>query len=292
MAELQILVNGLISGLVLATLALGFSLVYLPCRVFHIALGGIYAVTPYVAMAILRIDGGLPLAIIGSVVVAVTIGLLSESLNHRRLEQREASSGAHLIASLGAYIVLVEIVAVTWGNEIQTLRSGIDTTFAVGELILTSTQVMSGFLSAFLLAALFIWLRFTNMGLRLRALADNPIEFGLRGFNVDAHRLLAFGLSGLLAAAAALLTAYDAGFDPHGGLHMLVLAIVAVLIGGRDSFAGPVVGSVLLGVLKAAVVWYLSARWQDVATFLLLAVFLYIRPRGILGRNGRLEADA
>lgn len=292
MAELQIVVNGLISGMVLAVLALGFSIVYLPCRVFHIALGGIYALTPFVAMTILHSGGGWPFAIIGSVGSALVIGLLCELLNHRRLEQRQASSGAQLIASLGVFIILVEVVAITWGNENQILRSGIDKTFAINGLILTRAQVLSGLLSTVLLTALFIWLRFTNIGLRLRALADNPVEFGLRGFNVDAHRLFAFGLSGLLAATAALLMAYDVGFDPHGGLHMLVLAVVAVLIGGRESFLGPVVGGVLLGVLRALVVWYLSARWQDVATFVLLALFLYIRPHGICGRRGRLEADA
>ncbi|MEW8052324.1 MAG: branched-chain amino acid ABC transporter permease [Candidatus Thiodiazotropha sp.] len=292
MLELQIVVNGVISGMVLAVLALGFSIVYLPCRIFHIALGGIYAVTPFVAMTILSSGGGWPLALIGSVGAAVTIGLLCELLNHRPLEKRQASSGAQLIASLGVYIILVEVVAIIWGNEAQILRSGIDKTFAIGGLTLTLAQVLSGLLSTVLLAALFIWLRFTNMGLRLRALADNPVEFGLRGFNVDAHRLLAFGLSGLLAATAALLTAYDVGFEPHGGLHMLVLAIVAVLIGGRESFYGPVVGGVLLGVLRAVVVWYFSARWQDVATFVLLALFLYVQPHGICGRSGRLEADA
>jgi len=292
MAEMQIIANGLISGAVLAVLALGFSVVYLPCRVFHIALGGIYALAPYLAMTILRSGGGWPLAVVGSVSSAVVIGLLCELLNHRRLERRQASSGAQLIASLGVFIILVEVVAITWGNESQTLRAGIDKVFTFGELILTRAQTLSGALSVIILASLFVWLRYTNIGLRLRALADNPVEFGLRGFNVDAHRLLAFGLSGLLAATASLLTAYDVGFDPHGGLHMLVLAVVAVLIGGRESFLGPVVGGVLLGFLRALVVWYLSARWQDVATFLLLALVLYIRPGGICGRKGRLEADA
>lgn len=292
MAESQIVVNGLISGAVFAVLALGFSAVYLPCRVFHIALGGIYALTPFVAMTILRAGGGWPLALIGSAGLAVVIGLLCELLNHRRLEHRQASSGAQLIASLGVFIILVQVVAITWGNETQILRAGVDRTFAIGGLILTRAQVLSGTVSAVVLAAVFLWLKFTNIGLRLRALADNPVEFGLRGFNVDAHRLLAFGLSGLLAATAALLMAYDVGFDPHGGLHMLVLAVVAVLIGGRESFLGPVVGGVLLGVLRALVVWYFSARWQDVATFAILALFLYVRPHGICGRRGRLEADA
>lgn len=98
-------------------------------------------------------------------------------------------------------------------------------------------------------------------------MADNATEFALRGFNLYAYRLLVFCLAAILAATTSILSAYDIGFDPYGGLDMLLLAIVAVIIGGRRSFLGPVVGGLLIGLLRSMVVWYLSARWQDVATF-------------------------
>jgi branched-chain amino acid transport system permease protein len=101
---------------------------------------------------------------------------------------------------------------------------------------------------------------------------------------------LAFGVSGFLAAIAALLTAYDVGFDPHGGLIALLLAVVAVIVGGQQSFVGPVVGGILLGVARSEVVWFLSARWQDAVAFGLLALFLFVRPHGLIGREKRLEA--
>lgn len=290
--EIQVLINGLISGLAVAVLALAFSLVYLPCRVFHVAMGGIYALVPFVALSVLRHQPSWAMALGAGIGTGIVISLLCESLNHSRLERRQASGGAHLISSLGIFIVLVEIVAISWGNETQVLRVGIDRVFRMGSITLTRAQVFTGLISLLLLGGIYGGLRFSQLGLRLRALADNSIEFGLRGFNVNAYRLMAFAVSGLLVSSAALMTAYDVGFDPHGGLHMLVLAVVAVLIGGRESFMGPVLGGLLLGVLRALVVWYLSARWQDVATFLLLAVFLYVKPHGICGRAGRLEADA
>ena len=121
-------------------------------------------------------------------------------------------------------------------------------------------------------------------------MADNPVQFCLSGHNAQQYRLLAFGVSGLLGGAAALLTAYDVGFDPHGGLHALLLAIVAMIIGGRGSFRGPIVGGLLLGVVRAMVAWQFSIQWQDVFTFLLLAIVLYIRPDGLFARPSRLEA--
>jgi len=69
-----------------------------------------------------------------------------------------------------------------------------------------------------------------------------------------------------------------------------LLAVVAVIIGGQSSFSGPVLGALLLGIIRAQVVWYMSARWQEAATFLLLAVFLLFKPQGLLSSKTRLEA--
>jgi branched-chain amino acid transport system permease protein len=86
------------------------------------------------------------------------------------------------------------------------------------------------------------------------------------------------------------LTAYDLGFHPNGGLAILLLAIVAVIIGGRQSFLGPILGALLVGISRNLVVWFWSSKWQDAVTFLLLAITLLLIPNGILGRKTRLEA--
>ncbi len=112
----------------------------------------------------------------------------------------------------------------------------------------------------------------------------------LYGYDIRKLRLLAFTLSGLLAGIASLLTAYDVGFDPHGGLHALLLGVVAVIVGGRGTWWGPVVAGLVLGLLRAFIVWEFSARWQDAATFALLVIILFLRPQGLLGRKARLEA--
>jgi branched-chain amino acid transport system permease protein len=289
---IQVLANGIISGLTLAVLALAFSLVYLPCRVFHIALGGVYSLTPYIALTALAQGWPWATVIAASVAGAVATSLICELANHRSLERRRAPPGAHLIASLGLYIVIVQLIAIVWGPQTQVLRAGVGEFYKLaGEsVVLTRAQLLSAGVSVAALATFYGWLRLSQLGLRFRALADNPVEFALLGFNVNAYRALAFGLSGLLAGTASLLIANDLGFEPHGGMNAFLLAVVAVTIGGRRSYLGPVLGGLLLGLLRTAVVWFLSARWQDVATFAVLAAFLYIRPEGILARHARLEA--
>jgi branched-chain amino acid transport system permease protein len=288
----QILINGLISGSAIALLALAFQTVYLTTRVFFIALGGLYSAAPYFALAVEEV-GGMALAVLVSIVGGASLSVLCEWASHARLARRGASDGAQLIASLGIYIVIVQVIAMVWGNDTKTLRMGLDATTEFGDdLVVTGAQWVTLVAAIVSIGGFALFLLRSNLGLRLRALADNPIQFALFGYNIDSHRLLAFALGGLFASISALATAYDIGFDPYAGLHAVLLAVVAVIIGGQGSFRGPVLGALLLGLLRAEVVWYGSARWQDAATFALLAVFLLLRPQGLLGHKTRLEAAA
>ncbi|MBV9126369.1 MAG: branched-chain amino acid ABC transporter permease [Planctomycetes bacterium] len=289
---MQVAVNGIISGLTIAVLALAFTAVYLPTRVFHIALAGIYAAVPFIAWAGLKQGWPWYLAAVTATLTGVTLSISCEVFNHQPLERKRALPGVHLVSSLGINMILVQAAALLWGNEPKILRTGLDTVLKTGDVVLSPTQLPAAAVALLLLAGFYVWLRFSNLGLQFRGLADNPVEMALRGHNVRRLRLLAFGISGLLASAASLTTAFDLGFNPYTGLPALLLAVVAMIIGGRQSFVGPVVGGLLLGLLRSEVVWFLSARWQEGVTFLLLGIFLLLRPEGLFGPKVRLEAQA
>jgi branched-chain amino acid transport system permease protein len=252
----------------------------------------VYAAAPFVVWCGKNQGFADFLAVLLAVVVALALSLACETINHRPLEKRKASAGVHLVSSLGIYIILVAVLSLIWGSETKVLRTGLDRTVGFGTVIMTRTQVISAFVSCILLVVFYLWLRFADLGLQFRAIADNPTEFALRGCNVDRVRLLAFGVSGLLGGTSSLLVAYDVGFEPQSGLHAVLLAIVAVILGGRQTFAGPVIGALLLGVVRSEVGWFFSARWQNAITFLLLALVICVRPQGIIGRKVRLEAGA
>lgn len=289
---MQIILNGLISGSAIALLAVAFQMVYLPTRVFFIGLAGLYSLAPYLVFSAGKAGWSPAFGVGVAIAVVVALAVVCEWLNHARLARKGASDGAHLISSLGIYIVLVQVIAILWGNDTKTLRAGLDSTVHVGGAILAQSQLIMAGVACGLLLGVWVMLRASNIGLRLRALADNPTQFALFGYNVDAHRLIAFALAGIFASASSLLTAYDLGFDPHTGLHSVLLAVVAVIIGGRHSFAGPAIGGLLLGLVRAQVVWHLSARWQEAVTFAVLALFLLLRPHGLFGQKTRIEATA
>jgi branched-chain amino acid transport system permease protein len=287
---MQVLLNGLIGGLAVAVLAVAFQAVYLPTRVFFMGLAGLYASGPY-AFSWLR-DAGVPVALCaaGALAAVTALAVAAELANHRPLSEREASSGAHLISSLGIYIVIVQALVAVWGNSTRSLRPGVDTPFHIGSVVLTESQALSAVVSIAALGIALLLLHSSTLGLRLRALADNPSLFALCGYDVRMHRLIAFVLGGALAAVASLTSAWQIGYDPQTGLHATLLAVVAVMIGGRTSFVGPMAGGMLLGIVRVQVSWFWDARWQEAVTFALLAFCLLFRPEGLLGDRSRLEA--
>jgi len=291
---MQILVNSLISGLTIALLAVSFTVVYLPTRVFHIALGGIYALVPYIVWASLQFEvSWLWIAgVIGALAAGVVLSLACEVIIHAPLERKGVSSMAHLVASLGTYIVLVGAVVLIWGPESKAIRTGIDVSFRIASVDITRAKLIAAAVSVLFLISFYAWLRCTGLGLQFRALADNPIELALRGYDVRFLRLLAFGISGLLCSVAALAVAYDLQFSPNGGFAAVLVAVVAVIIGGRRSFYGALLGGIILGVLRHGVVWVYGARWVDAFTFALLALFLIFLPNGIIMvKRFRVEAE-
>lgn len=286
---MQILINGLIQGLLIALTATGFAVVYNSTGILHIAQGAVFALAPFVLLSFIQSGLGVYIAITLTFSISIILSMLFEFVNHGPLHRRGASDAIHLISSLGIFIAVIQVIAVIWGNETKVLRDGIDVTYTMSDMIITRSQALGGLIALFSIVAFFLWLKKTDSGLKFMALSDNPTQLSLMGYDISRLRLLAFGISGILTAAAAMLTAMDIGFDPHGGLSAVLLAIVATIIGGKGSFLGPAIGGILLGIIRSQVVWYTSARWQDSITFLILVLFLFFRPYGFMGKKGRLE---
>ena len=288
---MQIFFDGSINGISLAVLALSFAIVYLPTRIFHISLAGIYTLAPYIAWTCLQKGYSWPIAAGCSIAAGITLSLACEILNHQFLEKKKASSESHLVSSLGIFITILQVISLIWGNAPKVLRTGLDSSYRLGTYVLTNAQLVEVSACLLLLTGFFVWLKFSNHGLQLRALADNPTELALRGYNIRFLRLVSFFISGLLCSSVSLLVAYDLGFDPNGGLSMMLLSVVATIVGGRNTYLGPVLGGLCIGLLRMEVTWFIAARWKEMMTLLLLAFFLFFRPQGIVIKKARLEAD-
>lgn len=271
--------------------AMGFSLVYNSTGILHIAQGAVYTIAPFILLSLINANISIIPSIAAAITVSVILSLLIEKFNHWPLYKKSNSSKAHFISSLGIYIVVIQIIVLIWGNDTKVLRKDIDTVYNIVNLTITRSQALGFIISLTAIGCFFLWLKKSESGIKFIALADNPIQLSIMGYDISKMRLLAFALSSIFTAMASLLIAVDIGFDPYSGFKIVLHAVVATIIGGKGSFVGPIIGGIFLGLIRSQVVWYTSAKWEDAAAFLILVLFLFFRPQGIMGEKGRLEAQ-
>lgn len=279
---MQIVIDGLAAGSILSLLALAFGLVYSTSRLFHLGLCAVYVISPLVTRACMAHQWNNFSAAVAGLLTGIILSWLSYLLNHRPLQNRSASAQAHFVAALGGYLCLLQAAVLIFGNESRMLRTELGATFSLAGYTLTGGQMAAMAISAMLIAAVFFVMQRTRLGVRLRAIAENSAESELHGIPVHRLEALAFAIAGFLCAASALLIAYETGIDPNSGFIACLPAIAALIVGGRNTLLGPVVGGLLVGFMRTASSWWFSASWQEAITFAMLAVFLLIRPAGLI----------
>ncbi|MCI0515714.1 branched-chain amino acid ABC transporter permease [candidate division KSB1 bacterium] len=286
---IQLLANGIIMGSIYSLVALGFALVYNTTRIFHIAYAAIYMFSAYIILSFYK-NLQLPLLLAFLIAIFFTIGLslLIERTVYLPLAKRKSSLNVVLISSLGIMIVLVNIIAMFYGNEIQILNPNISKSVTFRDIILTYTQLAQLFVSLVLMVMFLIFLKYSKFGIKTRAMRDDEVLCTVFGMDINRMRLILFGLSAFFAAVGSGLVAYDVGMDPYIGMPMLLNAVVALIIGGVGRFEAPILGGFIIGILQSLAVWTFSSRWQDAVTFTLLIIFLLVRPQGLLGEKQRV----
>lgn len=286
---LQFLVNGIITGILYSLSAIGFALVYNTTRIFHMAAAALYVAAAYIFYFAYH-DFGLSIWMSGILALFITAGLsiLTELIVYHPLYKRKASLNVTMIASIGIMTILINIVALIFGNETKVLDSGTQRIFTFGEIILNNPQMLQVGIGIVLIGIFFVFLGFSNFGLKIRALSNDNALFEISGFNVKATRLTVFALSGVFLSVGSCLTAYDIGMSPQVGMSVLINAMVAMIIGGVGRFRACIIGGLLLGLLQALVAFQFSPNWQSAITFFVLLLFLFFRPRGIFGYKRRV----
>lgn len=277
---LQILTNGVIEGFAIAVLAMSFGMVYNTLRVFHFAFGALFLVAPYAYFAGLSWGG---------VLLSAGLALVVESLIYYPLYRRRASLAVSFISSLGVYIIVVNVVALLFGNDTKILSPDIRPTFMIGSVILTDIQVWLFATCLVLCLILLSGLQRTRLGISLLAVGENLPLVKVLGGNVRLLRMVAIGVASAFSGVVAILKGLDVGIDPYIGMGATLTAAVAYIISGGKNYYAMVLGAIVLGLLRNLTVWFLSAQWMDAATFLLLILILLFRQRGLSADTLRVE---
>ena len=285
---LQFLLNGCITGILYSLLAIGFALVYNTTRVFHIAAAALYVIAAYV-FYFFAVDVELSMFFAAVLALLTTMGisLLRDLRIYTPLKRRKAALNVAMIAAIGLMTVLINLIAMFFGNETKVIDNTIQPTFSLGELILTTPQMYQAVIGTITIIAFLLYLSTSHYGLQLRAISTDEELYETLGYGSGKTRVGVFLLSGIFIAIASCLTVYDVGLDPHMGMNVLINAMVAMIIGGIGRFGTCVMGGMILGILQSLVVYQYASNWQNAITFLILLGFLFLRPQGIAGYKQR-----
>lgn len=287
---LQLFGNGLVQGSVAMLYAASFGFVYRSFGVFHIAMGAQFVFACYMFYTCATVSS-LPLVVAVPIVLALSVVFAAaiELAVYRPFAKKRCSSGVVMIASLGVMIVMENLVALIYGNEVKTISNQLEPSVAFSGLRFTRIQIVQFLVGLGVFAAVGVAVRYGKWFKALWAMGDQPELLPVLGLPVKWLRLVVMMLSGLLVAVPAMLISWDIGMDPHVGMHYLLLGSVAVFFGGVDRYWAWGVGAMLLAALQSLAVWKFSAQWNDLITFGVLVFVLLFRPQGLFGIRKRLE---
>jgi len=289
---LQLLVNGIIAGSIYALVASGFSLIYSTNRFIHFAHGTMVTVSAYFLYQLFSVWGlNFYLTAILTVLFAGFLGWLSYLGFYKQMKKKKASNAVLLIAGVGLLILMENLMLMIFGADVKSLNFiKITKGWEIGGAIITSLQIVIVLSALALLILLFLLVRFTKLGKTMRAVADNPSLANVIGINSDKICQYSFAIGSAIAGFAAILIALEQNIEPIMGLNLIIKGFTGAIIGGVTSLPGSVLGSYLLGLVENFGIWYLPSGYKDAIAFVLLFLFLLIKPTGILGiRKGIKE---
>lgn len=288
----QLLINTVVSGLLLSLTAIGFSLIFNTIKVFHLAHGAFYVMGAYVVAAVQdQFITSLPATILLYLVVMIIVALfafLIDRLVYQPLAKRKAAQEITLIASIGIYILLVNLFALLYGNENKFGAANIAATIRYGDFVIVPVQLTQLVISGILLLALLFFNR-SKRFLQIRAVSGNESVAAILGVNTNIVRMLAMAMGSMLAAITGMLQFYDTGINPYSGMAITLNAAVAVIISGKSVFRGTIISSLLIALLQTMTGHFFSTQWKDGITFILLIVVIIWKTEGIISFKIRVE---
>jgi len=268
---------------------IGYSLfiLYSILRFFHLAHAISLTSGAYITYFIAIQQGlGLWLAVPISVVTGILLMIVVNQWIYKPLQSRKVESWQMLIASLGLYVVLQNVVSMLWGDSTLSFRTwGVKVGYEFMGAYITGVQVITIISCVGLSVLSRVFLEKTNIGQQIKAVSSNPELSGIFGISKSKAVVWSFVLGTGLVVCAGILIAADTDMTPTMGFNWLLYAVVAMIIGGMGRMSYLLLGSLLLATAQHLSAYYLDSKWMNAIAYIILIAFLYFRPYGFSGKR-------
>jgi branched-chain amino acid transport system permease protein len=277
--------NGLIVGAFYALMALGLSLILNLSGVINFAHGGFLAIGGYLAYMLIPYIGFWGALIVSPLLTAV-LGLMVERVLIRPLYGRDPLYS--LLLTFGLAFIFEDGTRFIWGAQSLPFQvpSWLVTPLSSDYFFLTGYRLFMVAVVAIAVIGLFLILNRTRLGMRIRAGTLDLETVSVLGVNVRILRNLNFGLGIYLAGLAGVLAVGQLGLEPTIGSSLIMPSFVAIIIGGLGSLPGTLLGGMLIGVASGVTTVFFPSA-SEAVIYVMMAAVLLVRPRGLLGEEGR-----
>jgi branched-chain amino acid transport system permease protein len=278
--------NGLVLGALLALIASGLTIIYGTLGVLNLAHGAMFMVGGYAGVVAYQYTGSYLVAVVAGSLFVMALGLLMERVVIRHFYDRPPED--QILVTFGLGIVYVELVRLVFGSLSQSMpapswAAGIT---SLGFMIYPTYRLAVVGIVAVALLALYLVLYRSRLGMIVRAGIEDAVMVDSLGIDVYRVFMIVFGIGAMAAGFAGIVNVPIAPITPDVGESILVETFVVVVIGGVGSFPGAVLGGLIAGEILS-LTSMVDPAYSQVMLFLVMTFVLVVRPRGLLGEQGR-----
>jgi branched-chain amino acid transport system permease protein len=282
---LNVVVAGILTGLVYGLMALGLSVIFGVVRIVNFAHGEMMSIAMYLAVVLFSSFGLDPLVMlvpIAAVMFAFGYALQAGLINP--FITRPEHSQFLLVVALA--IIIVNALLIVFGPDARTVQTSYAyDSFALGPVLVDASKAYAGGAAIAFAAALFAFFRYSRVGTAIRACADNYTGALVIGLNVKRLYALTFALGAACVGAAGCMMTLIVDVTPIIGPTYTLLAFVIVITGGLGSMAGALLGGILIGLTEALAGLMFTPSAKSMFAFAILVLVLLFRPQGLLGQR-------
>lgn len=287
----QLFVNGLVAGSIIALGAIGLTLIYGTLRIVNFAHGDYLTFGAYMALFVTTALGvGMVAGTIFAIVATAILAVVLEFVLWRPMRAKRAGVISLFITSIGLALVLRHLLFLWFGAATTRFEVDVFQVYDLEIVRLSLSQLVAIGLGAPAIAAVGLFLARTRVGKGMRALSDDRGLASVAGIDVDRVTTYTWLLGGGLAGMAGVLQGLvQNAFEPNMGFTLLLPIFAAVVLGGVGSAYGALAGGLLIGLAMEVSTWSVLAGgvshvYKLVVAFVVLILVLLVRPQGIFGR--------
>ena len=277
----QVIVSGILSGVLYAMVALGLALIFGVMRIINVAHGPLLMLGAYTTFFLYHAFGlnpylSVPISMAALFVVGVA---LERTLVFRVIDAPELSS---LLLTFGISIALVNAAQLAFTSDLRSVEY-LTGSWVVGHIALSKSRVVAFVFAGVLTGGAFLFLKSTRLGKAIRATSQSRDVAMVCGIDVGAIHRLTFGLASALAAAGGALIAVIVAIQPEMGQIWTFKSFLVIVLGGAGNYPGALLGGMLLGLVEQLASLFLTTQLSEVVAYVLLVLVLLVRPTGLLG---------